>query len=195
MQFSQPIFSRRIAFATMAMTILAMLSIWNPMTAVNSQEAEAKRVYRVFEKAWPGDVLELTRVINLQSEKFAEDLEVEVKNISSQPIYFVGIFANLPDCKPFVAANESAGFHLFYGHPRNGGARRVAQPGDIHIMPGETAILRADQWTRSGKYFASFPLCEQKMNESGVRVNLVFQMLSFGDGTGYQHRTKIGAKP
>lgn len=192
MQFSQPIFSRRIAFATMAMTILAMLSIWNPMTAANSQEAEAKRVYRVFENAWPGDVLELKRVINLQSEKFAEELEVEVKNISSQPIYFVGIFASLPDCKPFVAAHEAVGFNLFYGRPLKGG---MAQAGDIPIMPGETAILRADQWTRSGQYFAAFPQCEQKMKESGVRVNLVFQQLRFGDGTGYQHRTKIGVRP
>jgi hypothetical protein len=123
------------------------------------------------------EVIEVQKTNNLQSSKFPEDFEIEVKNISKKPIYFIYIFAILP--------HKGTAFRLFYGDPQLMDIKNRPGPTDVPIKPGETGIVKPDD---NVKYVR--PYLEKKLGSDSVEaalssIVLAFQTLSFGDGTGY----------
>ena len=61
--------------------------------------------------------LAITKVSKLQSDTWYKDLEIEVKNISSKPIYFILAYLDFPDVP--VPADGVYGIALEFGARRN----------------------------------------------------------------------------
>ncbi|HEX8499854.1 MAG TPA: hypothetical protein VF659_04615 [Pyrinomonadaceae bacterium] len=138
--------------------------------------------------------LEVKEVRNLQKEgNWLRDLEIEVKNISRQPIYFITLTLDFPDVPapkptPHPATGyipeAVTGFSVYYGAPRLMNVTQLAGPDDIPLKPGETHVFRIPE-----AWVMGYESMNRTMNlppETWNRVELSFDIISLGDGTGYE---------
>lgn len=117
-------------------------------------------------------------VRNLQSKTWHKDLEIEVKNVSDKPIYFILAYLIFPDDK---ATNGEVGVRLTYGTPENIRIRRIADSKDLHLDPGETYVFTVPVMFRKG-----FEARHKKYTGLDKNLLLRFALISFGDGTGFE---------
>ena len=115
---------------------------------------------------------------DLNNGRWQHDLAFEVKNTGDKPIYYVSFFMDMPEIKP---DGSILGAHLYYGMRSIFGEwKGIAQPDDVPIKPNETVVLilgrQADGWDKRSKI--------QNLPQPS-RLELVFQELNFGDGTGF----------
>ena len=119
------------------------------------------------------------KVRNLQSDEWHKDLELEVKNISGKPIYFMLAYLIFPD-QPAPPSGK-AGIRLMYGDPkRNGHIDRYSDPEDEHIAPGETYVFTIPEIDRKG-----LAARHKKFPEGNNNFVLEFAIINFGDRTGF----------
>jgi|ERR1044071_879368 hypothetical protein len=119
------------------------------------------------------------QVRNLKSDTWHQDLEIEVKNVSNKPIYFMLVYLVFPD-DPVPPGGESA-IRLMYGDPRrNGRIDRYAHLEDEHIEPGETYVFTIPEIDRKG-----LKAKHEKFPERTKNLFLRFAIINFGDGTGF----------
>jgi hypothetical protein len=117
-------------------------------------------------------------VRNLQSETWPNDLEIEVENVSSKPIYFINAVLSFPDVP---VPNGTSGIVLKYGNIENMDVGRSAKSEDEHLDPGKTLILRVS------KIYVKGLLAKEKKSPGNLkRFKFWFSIISFGDGTGYE---------
>jgi hypothetical protein len=117
-------------------------------------------------------------VKNLQSETWPNDLEIEVENVSSKPIYFINASLIFPDDP---APNGSSGIILKYGNPENMDIARIAKAEDQHFDPGKKIVLVISEIYKKGL------LAKQKIHpENFEKLEFSFDIISFGDGTGFE---------
>jgi hypothetical protein len=115
---------------------------------------------------------------NAKNEKWAREFELEVTNTGTKPIYAVDLYV-VTDVK--AARGFRIVFPLAYGRPELGDIRTKAEITDIPIASGESVSLKIhpgqlDAWDYARKHEnRPFP----------KRLEVKFQFLSFGDGTGY----------
>ncbi len=129
------------------------------------------------EKTFDRMPVTVLKVKNLQSGTWPNDLEIEIKNVSTKPIYFLNIIIEFPDD---TAPNGSSGIVLKYGKIENMDIAVVAQPEDEHLDPGKTAWIIVDSVYRKGL------LAKQASRpENFMKMELSFSIISFGDGTGF----------
>jgi len=115
------------------------------------------------------------KVRNLQSKEWLKDLEIEVKNVGKKPIYSILVYLIFPDDK----AAERVGFPLIYGNPKNISFDRDPEAEDPHLDPGDSYVFKVEEL-----YQKSFESRDKEYPEAYKKVDLVFQIVSFGDGTG-----------
>jgi hypothetical protein len=163
------------------MTLFLRLTFLFCAAVFVTTSSQTPRTYKIDDpeniKTVLNEVVKIEKTNNLQSDRFPEDFEIEVKNISKKPIYFMYIFAILP--------HKGTAFRLFYGDPKLMDIKNRPGPTDIPIKPGETGIVKPEE---SVKYVR--PYLEKKLGSDNVEVALsnvvlAFQTLNFGDGTGY----------
>jgi hypothetical protein len=119
------------------------------------------------------------KVKNLNSKKWAHDLEVEVTNTSDKPIYFLDFELILPGIKGPLG--NDIGFWLRYGRVELIKFTTPVEPTDVPIQPGETYIFKIPESSANG-----WDYLRGKENKSEPKkMRLIFQGLNFGDGTGY----------
>lgn len=115
---------------------------------------------------------------DMKNEKWVREFELEVKNTGDKPIYFLYLMLILPEIT--VGGNKLA-FPLVYGRPEIGDIKTKANEYDIPIEPGETYVFKIHP--------GQVPAWEKSVAKEGRpqprKVILNFQILSFGDGTGY----------
>lgn len=138
--------------------------------------------------------LAVKEIRNLQKEgNFLRDLEIEVKNVSRSPIYFISVlieFPNMPAPTPtprpdngFVPA-ATTGFTVTYGAERLMDTTQLAGPDDVPLKPGETYVFKIPEARVVG-----FEHMNREMNltpQAWKRVEVSFNIISLGDGTGYE---------
>ena len=137
--------------------------------------------------------VEVKEIRNLQNEgNWLRDLEIEVKNISRQPIYFISLTLGFPDVpapppqpRPdgSIASRSETGFSVYYGDLRLMNVERLAGSDDIPLKPGETYVFKIPNARVIG-----YESMNRTMNlppEAWNRVELSFDTISLGDGTGY----------
>jgi hypothetical protein len=117
---------------------------------------------------------------DLDNENWARDLELEIKNTGDKPIYFLFFYLIVPDAK---IGNLSQGFSITYGRPALADLHQRPNDEDIPISPGETKSLRIEEAGLRGWDEAR---AAGKVPHRIRGVRLIFQHLSFGDGTGYE---------
>ena len=114
---------------------------------------------------------------DLKNEKWLREFELEVTNTGDRPIYYLEIVMGT-DVK-FGGGPEIV-FPFRYGRDELGDIVTKATSDDVPIKPGETVILTArgmaENWERGRREFGL---------PDASKFTAEFQILSFGDGTGY----------
>lgn len=125
------------------------------------------------------------KVKNLQSEKWARDFEVEVTNTSNKPIYFLSLGVVLPEVSS--PDGYEIVFPLRYGRMDFISFQEPVRDSDVPIQPGEKYVFKiveqeAEVWEKYASKRNLLPLEPRK-------VQIIFQSLNFGDGTGFHGTT------
>jgi len=122
------------------------------------------------------------KVKNLQNENWLHDLEIEVTNSSDKPIYFLAFGVIMPEVKSDTG--HDMGFILRYGRIELVDYTAPLKPSDAPIQPGESYTFKIpEQNLRGWERFAT----KRNLPKSGPKkIQLIFNQLNFGDGTGYQ---------
>jgi hypothetical protein len=113
------------------------------------------------------------------NEDWLGELELEVTNTGTKPIYYLYISVYLPDV---VAPNgHSFGYPLKYGRNELVAFDEPVRPDDVPLLPGEVVVLKvpaeqAELWKR-GRAEGDRP--------NPKKIVLRFNYLNFGDGTGF----------
>ena len=112
-----------------------------------------------------------------KNERWLRDLEVEVTNIGSRPIYYVSLLLLLPGAK---LGGLQPVYKLRFGNPALGSFMAVARPEDVPLVPGASAVIRVSE---------DEALIWEKWKARGAATDpqklvLVLHQLNFGDGTG-----------
>lgn len=134
-----------------------------------------------------------------KKETWYRDLEIEVKNDSRQPIYFISLgleFPNIPALAPpqpsadgSMPTKVTTGFGVDYGASRLSDLRVLAGPDDVPIKPGESHVFTIAQAKVIGIEWMN-----QNMNlspDAWKQVELSFDLISFGDGTGFMGSQRV----
>jgi hypothetical protein len=116
--------------------------------------------------------------LSLKNEKWAREFELEVTNTGTKPIYALDLLVLTDDT---AAAGSPVVFPLYYGRNELGDIRTKAEPTDVPIKPGESVSLQIhpgilDAWDYKRK---------SENRPFPKRLEVKFQFLNFGDGTGY----------
>jgi hypothetical protein len=121
---------------------------------------------------------------DLENEKWASDFELEVTNTGTKPIY--EFYLNLIlDVKNSAYRNVMA--EVYYGRVELGDHRVLARPDDIPLKPGETCTLKI----HPGVVSAWEKIRREEGRPLPKLIQVEFQLLSFGDGTGFVGDTAV----
>lgn len=115
---------------------------------------------------------------DMKNEKWLRDFELELTNTGDKPIYFLSLLVWLPETK--FSAGLNVAFSLHYGKSRLGDIKTKAEPDDVPIKPGETYVYSFAYKQEAWEAFKH----EEKWTQP-KKLQLKFQILSFGDGTGF----------
>ena len=119
-------------------------------------------------------------VRNLNSDRWVFDLEIDVTNTSTKPIYYLDFFITMPGYKSEITGNK-LGFWFSYGRIELVDFAEPLLADDIPIAPGEKHTFKIRESLAKGWE-------EQSKREGRPEpkvLNLQFQGLNFGDGTGF----------
>ncbi len=118
-------------------------------------------------------------VKNVESDKWVHDLEVVVTNVSDKPIYFMDMFVFPVGFKS--PKGYTIGYWLKYGRARLINFAEPLQPDDVPIKPGEKHIFKISESDAKG--WDAFR--ERENKPEPTKLELAFQRINFGDGTGF----------
>jgi hypothetical protein len=119
------------------------------------------------------------KVRNVNSKKWAHDIEVEVTNTSEKPIYFLSLYLNLPGINGLLGSK--VGFWLRYGRVELMSFSAPLKPDDLPIQPGGKYTFKIPESSAKGWDY----LREKERRPEPKVMKLIFQVLNFGDGTGF----------
>ena len=121
------------------------------------------------------------KVRNLNNEKWARDVEVEITNIGDKPIYYLGVTVVLPDV--LTENNHKLGFPLQYGRGTLIDYSAPIDTDDVPIKPGESYTFKIPEQLQRG--WENFVKRRGVPQHEPKKFRLVFKSLNFGDGTGF----------
>ena len=145
-----------------------------------SPAGEQRRFKRV--KSVADETVTITAVRNLQDADWLKEMEIEVKNLSGRPVYFLQVLVMLPG----VVSSELDGtprkwlVDLTYG--RKDLMKDAPTPDDIPLKAGATHVFKIPQINRQT---LQNRLASGEVPASAVR-NVIMRVdaIAFGDGTG-----------
>jgi hypothetical protein len=121
---------------------------------------------------------------DLNNEKWVRDFELEITNTGNKPIYYLSLLIVMPEIvAPWQIGPDvnKMGFSIHYGRRERYNTETKAEPDDVAIKPGETYVF-----TFSGDKQIDWERFRQRENKPDPKkLILYFQLLSFGDGTGF----------
>jgi hypothetical protein len=174
---SLPSFAKRLLlFLLVGSAVLFLIKGIYALDPEQSSEPGQERKIKV--KEFKGMPLEVVAVRNLQSQTWYEDLEIELKNISNKPIYFLTVALVFPDEK--LSWGES-GVLLSWGDPKKLDARKFADIDAEHVEPDKTLVVTIPKMYMKGLR------AKQRLRPYATK-NLIlrFEKTYFGDGTGFE---------
>jgi hypothetical protein len=172
----------------LAATLLAAFAAVYVVGIVSSTAQSTQKEERELEDKIPKHLPIKVKVKNLNNEKWARDVGIEVTNTGTKPIYHLLLSLSLPNV--FTENNRNLGFPLRYGRGDLIDHSAPLQPDDIPIKPGETYTFKIPEQLQRG--WERFVTRRGVSKSEQKKFRLVFQSLNFGDGTGF---TFIDAVP
>jgi len=147
-------------------------------------QEEDKRTLKIREfKDMP---LKIQAIRNVDSETWYKNLEIEVKNIGTKPIYGILAFLAFPDHKP---GGRDIAMVLSFGELKYWDIDVLADPKDIHLDLGQTYVF-----TISAKDARILQKKQEKAPHEFRKLDFHFTVINFGDGTGFQATTPVDAR-
>ena len=119
------------------------------------------------------------KVKDLKNDGWIRDLELEVKNTGTKPIYYLRVSLFFVDVE--FSPGERYGFALVYGRPELVDFAERITPQDVPLMPGETHVFRISESLVKGWNHHRARTNKPQPKKLGVD----FHELNFGDGTGF----------
>jgi hypothetical protein len=116
---------------------------------------------------------------DLKNEDWLDDVEIEVTNTGTKPIYFLSIALSLPDV--FADDGRSYGYKLRYGRVALADFGEPVRPDDVPLQPGESITLMPPANHMHGWK----GLRADKEISNPKKLVFDFQEINFGDGTGF----------
>jgi hypothetical protein len=187
-------FLRLVASGVLLLTLCGLISSTKtassqaPSPETTKQEIEMvppgqeKRFYNMVPPHLPLKI----KVKNVNSKKWAHDIEVEVTNTSKRPIYFLDFYITLPEVRG--STGHKIGFWLKYGRAELVDFTIPIQPEDVPLNPGEKYTFKIPQSSAKGWDYIK----DKEGKPEPKQILLEFQGLNFGDGTGF---SDAGATP
>jgi hypothetical protein len=124
---------------------------------------------------------------DLNNEKWLRDLEFEVKNTGTKPIYFLVFIVDMPETRG--PDGNLIGFDFHYGRTNLIDLEEPLKSQDVPINPGESHTFRlAERFLRGWDRIVR----ENKLAHP-KKVRILFQFINFGDGTGLDTTTAVPA--
>lgn len=121
------------------------------------------------------------KVKNLNKKRWAHEIEVKVTNTSEKPIYFLLFYIILPEV--IGSTGMQIGFQLRFGRIELIKFTTPIEPNDALIKPGEVYTFKIPE-----VYAKGWDDLKNRENKREPKtLQLIFQLLNFGDGTGYAH--------
>lgn len=177
-----------LLFAFMVVAILLLKAPVTSSTALDQGE-------RVFENTLPKNV-PLKVIVkkekeesfkDITNERWVRELELEITNTGDKPIYFLHMVLRMNVAPGIEVVLEEMkregllGLTVYYGRDGLGDLISKPRPEDVPIKPGETYTFTIHPGEVGGWEIA----IRNRSHPQPTRVQLLFQSLSFGDGTGY----------
>jgi hypothetical protein len=118
-----------------------------------------------------------------KNEDWVDDMEIEVTNTGTKPIYFLSIHFVMPDVRGENGLNYAIGYK--YGRGGLIAFEEPVRPDDVPIRPGETVTLNPHAKLIEGwKYLRG-----QGRVTNPKKLDFIFQLINHGDGTGFAGRS------
>jgi hypothetical protein len=160
------------------------------------ENAAASSDGRKIEYTVPGHVPIKVKVKNEQSLKdlknksWARELELEVKNIGSKPIYYIHAEVVMPE----INVGGELVFMMAYGRKELASPDELVGPNDVPILPGESVTLKIPEDQLRGYEKLRD---EEKKWDDPKRIEIEVNAVKFGDGTSLMGKKGIlwHAKP
>jgi hypothetical protein len=174
---------RRRHVTTLALALSASLIALCGLSYSRAQEAEKKErevVYKIA-KHLPikVKVKKPEKLKDLENEDWLGEVELEVTNTGTKPIYYLHISLYLPDV--FASDGHNYGFGLQYGRGELVSLSEPVRPDDVPIKPGEVVVLKVPESVVEGwKLFRA----EGRVTNP-KKIEFIHNNLNFGDGTGF----------
>lgn len=112
---------------------------------------------------------------DLDNDNWLADMEIEVKNTGTKPIYFLSIFMRF--------AGEKRAYGFEYGRGKLVEIDQLATTEDVPIPPGGTHVFKLHKDYIDGWNWYRTQIEPGKPHPK--KVEFSFSTLSHGDGTGY----------
>lgn len=121
-------------------------------------------------------------IINGDFDSNLEDASVKITNIGEKPIYYLHFQLNTPNDFPRIDGHKSGlPSSLTFGDTRLSDLSKLANGDEKSLKPGDSMIFEIND--KEALLFPEF-LSKKGITEP-PRLALVFQIISFGDGTGF----------
>jgi hypothetical protein len=175
-------FSRKNLLPLIALSLLSLVPAFGlSLGGAQSDEKRGREVAYRIPKHLPikVKVRKPEKLKDAENEDWLGDLEVEVTNTGTKPIYQFDISVYLPDV--FAPNGHNVGYTLSYGRGALVSISEPVRPDDVPLQPGGVVVLslRADEVDSWKRVRAKGVLTNPK------KIEFIFNGLNFGDGTGF----------
>jgi hypothetical protein len=141
----------------------------------------------------PPEVIEIVKVSGYKSDNWLEDFEIQLKNKSDKPIYYIMVALEVPEMK--YSDDFRVMFLMEFGEYEL--MDRNKRPKDLekspHLNPDETITLKISENQRT--FFKN--RVKQRLQEGSLFTDQVTELIMsintirFADGTGYHGQRKL----
>lgn len=180
--------SNRLFRLIFSLTFVSFVLVLTPRTdvVISQNLPEDSRIFggpeRKLYNGVPSKVPLKFKIRNVTSEKWVRDLEVEITNTSDKPIYYMHMYVMVPGAKD-PGTGHQIGFLLKFGRIQLIDFNEPIRADDVPIKPGESHTFKISEGDASG-----WENLQRKNGKAEPKaVELVFQLINYGDGTGFRN--------
>ncbi|MDT7540877.1 MAG: hypothetical protein QOE33_781 [Acidobacteriota bacterium] len=149
---------------------------------VRMSTAQAPQATREVEDKIPKHLPLRIKIKNLNNENWTRELEIEVTNTGNKPIYSLHFALVAPEIKS-ESGHDMGIVAIHYGRAELDNFAAPLQSDDVPIQPGESHTFTIPEEYRAA--WESFTKKRNLLKEEPKKVRLVFNLINFGDGTGF----------
>jgi hypothetical protein len=152
-----------------------------PYGAAQGPEKEGREVVDKIPKHLPikVKVRKPEKLKDAGNEDWLDDIEIEVTNTGTKPIYYLSMRLDMPDVRNENGIMYALGYKI--GRVTLADFGEPVRPDDVPLRPGETVTLNPP-----ANHVEGWKGAREKGRVANPRkIEFVFGMINFGDGTGF----------